>query len=32
MADDFTAVKNERGKAAVWTFLGLKKTKIRQSN
>ena len=27
MADDFTVVKNERGKAAVWTFMGLKKRK-----
>ena len=27
MADDFTVVKNEMGKAAVWTFLGLKKRK-----
>ena len=27
MADDFTVVKNERGKAAVWTFFGLKKRK-----
>ena len=32
MADDFTVVKNERGKAAVWTFFWVEKTKIRQSN
>ena len=27
MADDFTVVKNERGKAAAWAFFGLKKRK-----